>query len=74
VNVDGFAMDVFGISLLKPQSYINADNAGKTKLKAELPFKNYIPSITEPGQIQIQKDLKRGKLLTLVKLILNRYK
>lgn len=74
VNVDGKAMDVFGITLTKQNGKINSNTMGHVQMDAASPFKTYIPEITSVGQVQIQKDLKRNKLLTVLKLLLNKYR
>lgn len=74
VNVDGVSIDVFGLALQKPSGQVYTDVNESGKINSEDAFTKYIPGITHPGELQISKDIKRGKLLTLTKILLNKYK
>ena len=74
VNVDGVAMDVFGIVLTKPNSLIFADTNNSTQINKQQAFKKYLPEIISTQQMQLIKDIKKSKLRTLIKIGLNKYK
>ncbi|WP_317899499.1 class I SAM-dependent methyltransferase [Aurantibacillus circumpalustris] len=74
VKVESLSMDVFGLVLQKPSGTVYTDHSKMKSIPRERALTVYVPEVTYPHELQIAKDINRGKLLTVSKIVLNRYK
>ena len=69
-------MDVFGLVLEKSEKKIFADYEMRNELPLYKAYTLYTPDLTDSGQLQIGKDLRRkfGALRVLLKLVSGKYR
>jgi hypothetical protein len=74
VNLDGVAMDVFGIILYKSNKKIYGDLSGRNKLSNFEAWNNFKPQLTSNAAQKLKKDyssLSRWKVMA--KLLMGKY-